>query len=131
MATQSIETSVRAEPTSQQSSKGWLAVGGLLGAVLASSCCIAPLAFVMMGIGGSWMSQLTALEPYKPIFVMVTLLLLGLAFWHVYFKPQPTCEPGGLCAVPTTGRLTKSILWVATVLVALAMTVNYWAPFFY
>ncbi len=47
---------------------GLLAGAGLLGALLASSCCIVPLAFVTLGIGGAWMSNLTALEPYKPYF---------------------------------------------------------------
>ena len=108
-----------------------MSAGGLLGAVVASSCCIVPLLFVTLGIGGSWMSQLTALEPYKPFFVVVTWVFLGSAFWHVYIKPRQACEPDSFCAIPTSSRLTKTVLWSATVLVVLAMTVNYWAPLFY
>ena len=68
MATQTIETPAAAEPAANQTTKGWVAAGGLFGAMRAASCCIVPLLFVTLGIGGSWMSQLTALEPYQPIF---------------------------------------------------------------
>jgi len=110
---------------------GLLAGASVLGAVIASSCCIVPLVFVMLGIGGAWMSNLTALEPYKPYFIAVTAVLLGLGYWHVYFKPKKACETGSYCATPASGRITKGALWVATVVVLLAATVNYWAPLFY
>lgn len=111
--------------------KGWFAAGGILGAVLASSCCIVPLALVTVGVSGAWIGNLTALEPYKPYFVAVTVVLIGLGFWHVYFKPKPACEDGTYCARPESARLTKAVLWLATVLVLLAITINYWAPLFY
>lgn len=41
--------------------RGLLATGGLIGGILASSCCIAPLAFVTLGISGAWIGNLTAL----------------------------------------------------------------------
>ncbi len=110
---------------------GLLAGASVLGAIIASSCCVVPLLFVMLGIGGAWMSNLTALEPYKPYFIAVTAVLLGLGYWHVYFKPKKACEAGSYCANPASGRITKAALWVATVIVLLAATVNYWAPLFY
>lgn len=110
---------------------GLLAGASVLGAVIASSCCIVPLALVMLGVGGAWMSNLTALEPYKPYFIAVTAVLLGLGYWHVYFKPKKACEAGSYCATPASGRITKGALWLATVIVLLAATVNYWAPLFY
>ena len=111
--------------------KGWFAAGSILGAVLASSCCIVPLALVTVGVSGAWIGNLTALEPYKPYFAAVTVVLIGLGFWHVYFKPKPACEDGTYCARPQSSRLTKTALWLATVLVFLAITINYWAPLFY
>jgi len=110
---------------------GLLAGASVLGAIVASSCCVVPLLFVMLGIGGAWMSNLTALEPYKPYFIAVTAVLLGLGYWHVYFKPKKACEAGSYCANPVSGRITKAALWVATVIVLLAATVNFWAPLFY
>lgn len=101
-----------------------------MGAVLASSCCIGPLVLVTLGASGAWIGNLTALKAYQPIFVTVTLALLGLGFWQVYGKRKPTCDDG-TCETPLSSTLVKTALWVATVLAALAMTVNVWAPLFY
>ena len=49
--------------------RGLLATGGLIGAVLASSCCIAPLAFVTLGICGARIGNLTALASYQWLLV--------------------------------------------------------------
>ena len=51
--------------------------GAVLSAVAASACCIGPLAFAMLGLGGA--GFLVAMEPYRPIFTTVTLGLLVLA----------------------------------------------------
>lgn len=108
-----------------------LAGASVLGAIVASSCCVIPLLFVILGIGGAWMSNLTVLEPYKPYFIAVTTVLVGLGYWHVYFRPKKVCEDGSYCANPASGRITKAALWVATAIVLLAATVNFWAPLFY
>jgi mercuric ion transport protein len=47
---------------------GLAAAGGLLGALAASSCCIVPLALFTLGVGGAWIGNLAALEPYQPYF---------------------------------------------------------------
>jgi mercuric ion transport protein len=110
---------------------GWLAAGGVLGAILASSCCIVPLALVTLGVSGAWIGDLTALEPYKPYFAAATVVLIFAGFWHVYFKPKPTCNDGSYCSRPQSSRLTKIALWLSTALVVFAITINYWAPLFY
>jgi mercuric ion transport protein len=109
----------------------WLAVGGIVGAVLASSCCIVPLVLVTLGASGAWIGNLTLLEPYKPYLVVVTLAFLAGGFWHVYFRAKSQCTDGGYCARPQSALITKSVLWVATIIVALAMTLQWWAPLFY
>lgn len=111
--------------------KGWLAAGGVVGAILASSCCVVPLVLVMLGVSGAWIGNLTVLEPYKPLFAAVTLVFVGLGFWHVYFKPKAECAENSYCARPQSSILTKSALWIATILVAAALTINWWAPYFY
>ncbi len=118
-------------PETGSRKEGWLAAGGLLGAVLASSCCIAPLALVMLGVSGAWIGTLTALEPYKPAFAAVAVLFIGLGFRHVYFASRPSCEPGSLCAPPRSSALAKTALWTAAILVLLALTIGWWAPLFY
>jgi mercuric ion transport protein len=111
--------------------QGWFAAGGVIGAVLASTCCIAPLALLALGVSGAWIGNLTALEPYKPYFAAVALVFIGLGFRQVYFRPKPACADGSHCARPQSSRITKAALWSATVLVVLALTINWWAPLFY
>jgi mercuric ion transport protein len=114
-----------------QDSKGWFATGGVVGAILAASCCIGPLVLVSIGVSGAWIGNLTALEPYKPYFAAVTLVFLGLGFWQVYFRKKPACEVGSYCARPQSSRITQIALWSATALIILALTIDFWAPWFY
>lgn len=110
---------------------GWFAAGGFLGALLVSSCCVAPLGFVFLGISGAWIANLTALEPYKPYFAVLAVVFIGLGFWHVYIRERPECAEGAYCARPRSSIAIKMALWVATALVILALTTDWWAPFFY
>ena len=55
-------------------------VAGSLAAIGASVCCVGPLVLLALGIGGAWIGNLTALQPYRPLFIGLTLLFLGLAF---------------------------------------------------
>jgi len=119
------------ETSSSDRRKGWFAAGGVMGAILASACCVVPLVLVTLGISGAWIGNLTALEPYKRYVATVTLGLIGLGFWHVYFRQKPECAEGSYCARPQSSIITKSALWIATVLVLLALTINWWAPLFY
>lgn len=129
-------TNIEAAPLSapqkiEDRRKTWFAAGGVIGAILASTCCIAPLVLLTLGISGAWISNLTALEPYKPYFAAVALVFIGLGFRQVYFKTKPACVAGSYCARPESSVITKTALWLATVLVALALTINWWAPLFY
>lgn len=111
--------------------KGLFAALGMFGALLASACCIVPLALVTLGISGAWIGNLTALEPYKPLTSGIAILFIAAGFWHVYFRAKPACEEGSYCAKPQSSLITKTALWAATVLVLLSITVNWWAPLFY
>ena len=118
-------------PAQARQQKGNVAAfGGVMGAVLASSCCIAPLVLVTLGASGAWIGNLTALKAYQPFFVTATLAFLSLGFWQVYGKFKPACDDG-TCAMPLSVTLVKVALWVSTGLVVLAMTVDLWAPLFY
>ena len=125
------ETVQREMPAQSPDKRSWWAVGGISGAILASSCCIAPLVLVTLGVSGAWISNLTALEPYKWYFVAVTLGFLAAGFWHVYFRTKPACEDGSYCARPQSAIITKTALWAGTILIALSITIDWWAPYFY
>lgn len=126
-----LECNTSATGREGEGRKGLLATGGVLGAILASTCCIVPLVLVMLGVSGAWIGNLTALEPYKPIFIVITLGFLAAGYWQVYAKPKLTCEDGSYCASPASDRVVKIALWIATILVLLALTINFWAPYFY
>ena len=105
-----------------------VALGGILGAIAASSCCVIPLILFSLGIGGAWIGNLTALAPYKPLFVAGTAGLLGYGFYLVYWKPRRACAAGAACARPIPSRLVQLAIWIATVLVIAAFAFDYVAP---
>lgn len=111
--------------------RGLLATGGLIGALLASTCCIAPLVLVMLGVGGAWVGNLTALAPYQWLFLLFAVGCLGAGFWRVYFKPRGECDEESFCAKPRSDFLVKSVLWVGTLLVITAVAVNLLTPLLY
>jgi mercuric ion transport protein len=119
-----LKTSERSEAERQR----LVAVGGILGALAASSCCIVPLILFSLGIGGAWIGNLTVLAPYKPIFVAGTAGLLGYGFYLVYWRPRRACANGAACARTVPSRLVQLALWVATVLVIAAFAFDYVAP---
>jgi len=108
----------------------WIATGGILGALAASTCCILPLVLFSLGISGAWIGQLTALSPYQPVFIALTVLCLGYGYWLVYRRRVAACDPGAACARPLPNRLVKSMLWFATVLIAIAFAWPYLVPIF-
>jgi mercuric ion transport protein len=105
-----------------------IAVGGIIGALAASSCCVVPFILFSLGISGAWIGNLTALAPFKPLFVAGTAGLLGYGFYLVYWKPRRLCADGATCARPIPDRFGKLALWLATVLVAAAFAFDYVAP---
>ena len=109
--------------------RGVLAAGGLA-AVLASTCCLGPLVLVTLGFSGAWIGNLTALEPYRPIFIGVALVALFFA-WRRIFRPVDACKPGEICAIPQVRTSYKVIFWIVVALVALALAFPYVVPFFY
>ncbi len=104
------------------------ATGGVIGALLASTCCILPLVLITLGASGPWIGKLTALKPYQPIFVVMATVFLGYGFWRVYWKPA--CVDNS-CATARSDRILKATLWAASILVVVAVTTDLWAPLFY
>ena len=104
---------------------GLVAAVGMLGALAATSCCIVPLVLFVLGIGGAWIGNLTALAPYQPIFIAATLGLLATGYYLVYRRRGAACAEGKLCARPLPRRGVKLALWAATTLVASAIAFPY------
>jgi mercuric ion transport protein len=114
-------------PASTPSGAQFSAVGGLLGALAASSCCILPLVLFSLGVSGAWIGHLTRLAPYQPYILAATLACLGYGYWRVY--RAASCAKGEACA-PLPNRFVKVGLIVATVLVIAAVGLDFLAPLF-
>lgn len=112
-----------------ENNSGLLAAGGLA-AILASACCLGPLILVSIGLGGAWVSNLQALEPFRPIFLGVALIAMFFAYRRI-FRSTTECKSGEICALPQTRRTYKTIFWIVAVCVLIAITFPYMAPFFY
>jgi len=108
----------------------FMAAGGMLGALAASSCCILPLVLFSLGVSGAWIGNFTWLAPYQPYFIAATLLFLGCGYWLVYRSGTRACAESEACARPQPNRLVKATLILATMLVAAALGLDFIAPFF-
>lgn len=106
-----------------------LAVGGILGALGAASCCVIPFALFLAGVSGAWIGNLTVLEPYQPIFAGVSLAFIGFGAWRLRRKRDIACADG-YCATPRSDRIAKIGLWTAATLVVLAVGFPYAARYF-
>lgn len=106
-----------------------LATGGIA-AVLASTCCLGPLVLVALGFSGAWIGNLTALEPYRPIFIGAALIALFFA-WRRIFRPVEACRPGEVCTLPRVRVAYKVIFWIVAALVLVALAFPYVLPLFY
>ena len=98
-----------------------------LAAIVGSLCCVAPLVLITLGISGAWISQLTALEPYRPIFIGVMVVFLGLAFRQLYIVPA-RCAPGEVCTSPRLQRRQRQIFWVVVVGLTALIAFPWYAP---
>ena len=104
------------------------AVGGLLGALAASSCCILPLVLFSVGVSGAWIGTFTQLAPYQPYFIAATIACLGYGYWRVYRSAKVVCAEGEACARPLSNWLVRFGLIVATALVVAAISFDFLAP---
>ena len=105
-----------------------MAVGGLLSALAASSCCILPLVLFGLGVSGAWIGNFTQLAPYQPYFILATVSFLACGYWLVYRSSRLACADNAECARPLPNRLVKASLIVATILVGAALSVDLLSP---
>ena len=97
-------------------------VGSVIAAAAASVCCIGPVVAAVFGAGALGAASLR-FEPYRPWFLGVTTVLLGVGFVSAY-RRQPECADGA-CA-PSSRRTARLVLWIAVVVVILLTTFPYY-----
>ncbi len=115
-------------PATEHGGKALMAGG--LAALFASACCLGPLVLIMVGVSGAWISHLTALEPYQPLFMGASLAALFFAARSIW-RPAVACEPGQVCAIPRVNRTYKLLFGVVMLLLATAMAFPLIAHWFY
>lgn len=86
---------------------------------------------ISVGVTGAWIGQLTLLEPYKPVFMLIAAGFLAAGFWEVYFRKGKHCEDGSYCARPAPHWIKQVALWGGALIVLAALTIETWAPLFY
>jgi len=101
-----------------------LSLGGIAAALGAASCCVVPFALFTLGGSGAWIGNLTALEPYRPIFAAAALGFIGLGAWRLRRKTQVACADG-YCGTLRADRVARIGLWTAGVLVVVAVAFPY------
>ncbi|MCU1224892.1 MAG: merT [Edaphobacter sp.] len=105
-------------------------VGGVLAGIGASACCVGPLLLLSLGIGGAWIGNLTALEPYRPVFIVLVLLFLGLAFRKLYLVRQ-SCDSEANCSTDRTRTSQRIVFWIVAPLLLGLVAIPWLMPLLY
>ncbi|GIW54373.1 MAG: mercuric transporter [Nitrospiraceae bacterium] len=109
------------------------AIGGLLAAFFASLCCIGPLLFAALGVGigatgflASTAAMLKSLLPYRPVFIGLAALLLGLSLYLAYRKPKAVGAACQACAPAAASHRARLVLWIIAGLSVALILAPYW-----
>ncbi|VAX08436.1 hypothetical protein MNBD_ALPHA03-910 [hydrothermal vent metagenome] len=113
----------------KQAGSKWVIGGSFIAAVFATSCCILPLVFFSVGISGAWISNITALAPYQPVFIGLSLLLIGGGFYLLHIRRRQNCDDG-TCRNPVNSRMAYLLLFLSLFLVMTALTFPWVVKFF-
>lgn len=107
-------------------------IGGLLAGIAASACCVGPLVLLLLGFGGAWIGSLTALEPYRPIFIGIASVALFIAYQRIYRpKLEQSCEETEACAKPHVNNLYKRLFIGVLIVVLTSIVSPYLVPLIY
>ena len=104
-------------------------IAAAIAGVTASACCVLPLVLLTLGVSGIWLSTLTVLEPFRPIFIGLTVIFLGWAFRRLYLVPQ-VCVTGEECVKPTRLQNQRIAFWVTTMILLGLIAFPWYAPLF-
>ena len=122
------------KPRQQKSSMTILSIGGLSTALLASVCCIGPLVFAALGVGvgatgflAGTAGFLKGLLPYRPAFIGLTILLLGISFYLAYGKSRSAaCAPGVACTSESRSVGNRTWFWIMAAFALVLILAPYW-----
>jgi mercuric ion transport protein len=129
MQTESIDIKAPAAAPASNPGLRWLALA-VVSSLIASTCCVLPLALVLVGITGAWMVNLVALKPITPVFIVLSL---GALAWSGYlvFRPAKACPPTQDSACETTRPLMRRVFLGCALFIAALLAFPLIAPVFY
>lgn len=116
-----------AAPRASTGSKGPL-IGGIASGLVASVCCIGPLVFASLGIGGAMAGVIAFLTPWREAFIGLALLFLGFAAYRLFFAPR-VCASDGVCVDARTLRNQRIAFVAVTIVVAVLAAFPWYAPY--
>ncbi len=102
-----------------------LSLGGIVTAILSSACCVIPFILISFGMGGSWLSHLMILAPYRLYFIFAAFVFLGLGFFRIYRNTTEKCSTDSYCKNPISTKIAKSMLWIATIIIVVSLAFPY------
>lgn len=80
-------------------------IAALVSAVMASSCCWLPLLLLAVGVSGAGVAS--ALEAYRPVFIVVTFTFLAAAFYFTYHPRRAVADGAHDCCSPQPAQGTE------------------------
>ena len=102
---------------------------GIFTAIAASLCCITPILALIAGTSGL-ASTFSWLEPFRPYFIGLTILVLGFA-WYQKLKPKKQID----CNCDTEEKQkfiqSKMFLGIVTVFAIVMLAFPYYSSIFY
>lgn len=100
-------------------------MGALVSASFASVCCLGPIVLVAFGLGGVGLAA--GLEKYRPVFLGLTTVFLGIAYYLAYSKREVVCADG-TCELRSGSKTMKTALWGITALAVALAAFPAWSP---
>jgi copper ion binding protein len=105
------------------------AFAGLFSAIVASLCCITPVLALLSGTTGV-ASTFSWVEPYRPILVGLTVLILGFA-WYQKLKPRPQDIDCACDDDKTKFIQSKTFLFLVTIFAGTMLAFPHYSHMFY
>ena len=102
---------------------------GIFTAIAASLCCITPILALIAGTNGL-ASTFSWLEPFRPYFIGLTILVLGFA-WYQKLKPKKQIDCNCDTEEKPKSIQSKMFLGIVTVFAIVMLAFPYYSSIFY
>ncbi len=126
-ANSSVQNIIKEEQDSTKTDAKGSIIAGLFAGITASACCAGPLILLTLGVSGSWIGNLSKLGPFRPVFMILALIFMGLAFRKLYLVPK-NCAIDAPCATAQGDRNQKIVFWFVSLVVIVSIAFPWYGP---